>query len=893
MSIDASTVKQAAAGRWPEILSSLGGIDAELLDGKNHPCPRCGGTDRFRFIDPEAGAVFCNQCFREQNGDGLAALCFAKGWSFPEAVKQLAGYLGLSNGNGRALGWNDEIGRAKERQKQGGKKGGQSKGKEKLPYPSSEQQARDEAGKAFAKPRIAKSYDYRDATGELVFQVCRMEPKSFRQRRPKPSGGWTWSVKGCPVVPYRLPEFMAQPERPVVVCEGEKDCDALAAVGLLATTNAGGASKWTQEHAQHLAGRRVVIIGDNDEPGREHAQSVAQSLHGIASSVRVVELPGLDDKGDVSDWLALGNGKAELRALVQQTPDWQPEAQPWPELHPFGAAELPRFPVDALPDDLRAWVAAESEATQTPAALPGLLSLAACSAAIARRVEVEARPGWTEPVNLYVLALLNPGERKSAVFRDCTEPLREIETELIETERPAVARAQTDRRQLEARLKRAEKLAVEKGDLEARHEAGELAVELATTPEAVLPRLIADDSTSEKLAAMLAQQGGRLASMSPEGGPFDVMAGKYAKNGAADFVVYLKGHAGDAIITDRLSRESVRVERPALTCSYAVQPAVVRGLADSPEFRGRGLLARFLFALPPSPVGRRQIAPRPVAESIRGGYHAAVRRLFWSLQNIQNTSDQFANDFPGDCQNIQNGSEPFILRLTPDAAQLLIQWETEIESELDDGGSMEAMRDWGSKLAGLTLRLAAVLHCTQHGPAGSIDADTLADAITIGRWAIPHAEGVLNLMSAGELGTDADARYLLRWIQRHDRESFTKSEAQQHGKRRFPKAEDIDPALAELTKRGFIRQRPVEHPKPGRPASPTFDVNPAAREIWNPEKRSGYSINPAPPENETPEKRSRYSGNPANEAGGASLQNKQNTFPASENANTERETFEL
>jgi len=605
MSIDASTIKQAASGRWPEILSSLGGIDSALLDGRNHPCPRCGGTNRFRFIDAGAGSCYCNQCFNKANGDGLAALAWLHGWSFPEAVKQLAGYLGM-NGNGRAdraLGWGSTIG----------------------PEPIGS--TRPE--KPTAKPRIAKSYGYRDEHGELVFQVCRMEPKSFRQRRPKPGGGWTWSVKGVRAVPYRLPEFMAEPSRWVVVVEGEKDADALRAVGLLATCNAGGACKWTQEHAQHLAGRRVAIIGDNDEPGRQHALSVAASLYGVASSVRVVELPGIPDKGDVSDWLAMGNGKPELVELIKGTPEWTPGAQPWPELKPFDKAELPQFPVGALAGELRPWVESEAEATQTPPALAALLSLAACSACIARRVEVSPRPGWTEPVNIYAAVLLDPGNRKSAVFADCLAPLRTIEAELIEQARPSVSKAQSERRRMESKLKKAEKLASEKGDLEAAHEADKLAEELALMPEAVLPRLLVDDATSEKLGAMLAEQDGRLASMSPEGGVFDLMTGAY-KDGRVDFVTYLKAHSGDDLLTDRITRESVRVERPALTCCYTIQPEVIRGLAEQAAFRGRGLLARFCYALPPSPVGRRKVNAQPVAESIRGGYHATVRRLFQS-----------------------------------------------------------------------------------------------------------------------------------------------------------------------------------------------------------------------------------------------------------------------
>ncbi|MEX0977795.1 MAG: hypothetical protein WDZ48_03025, partial [Pirellulales bacterium] len=97
------------------------------------------------------------------------------------------------------------------------------------------------------QPQIVATYDYRDERGDLLFQVVRYEPKDFKQRRPKPGGGWVWSVKGVRVVPYRLPELLAQPDEPVFVVEGEKDVDNLGRIGVLATCNAGGAGKWTAE----------------------------------------------------------------------------------------------------------------------------------------------------------------------------------------------------------------------------------------------------------------------------------------------------------------------------------------------------------------------------------------------------------------------------------------------------------------------------------------------------------------------------------------------------------------------------------------------------------------------------------------------------------------------
>ena len=136
--------------------------------------------------------------------------------------------------------------------------------------------------------------------------------------------------------------------------------------------------------------------------------------------------------------------------------------------------------------------------------------------------------------------------------------------------RPTVAQEQSIRRQSEARLKKLEKKAADKGDAKSQREAGELAAELTRNREPVMPQLIVDGATAEKLGIILEEQRGRIASMSPEGGVFDLMAGLYSKNGIPQFDVYLKGHSGDDLITDRVSRKSVRVSRPALTCAYSL-----------------------------------------------------------------------------------------------------------------------------------------------------------------------------------------------------------------------------------------------------------------------------------------------------------------------------------
>jgi putative DNA primase/helicase len=179
-----------------------------------------------------------------------------------------------------------------------------------------------EAGAAAGyRRRIVATYDYEDEGGALLFQVARIEPKDFRQRRPDGNGGWTWKVKGVRQVPYRLPELIAGRGGLVLIPEGEKDCNALARWGLVATCNAGGAGKWRREFAAYFAGADIVVLPDNDEAGRSHARDIVSAVSPTARRVRILHLPNLPPKGDVSDWIAAGGTREALLALVERAPD--------------------------------------------------------------------------------------------------------------------------------------------------------------------------------------------------------------------------------------------------------------------------------------------------------------------------------------------------------------------------------------------------------------------------------------------------------------------------------------------------------------------------------------------------------------------------------------------
>lgn len=178
--------------------------------------------------------------------------------------------------------------------------------------------------------RIAATYDYRDEAGALLFQVVRFEPKDFRQRRLDGKDGWLWKLDDVRRVLYKLPELLAaDPAESVFIGEGERDVDNLGVLGLVATTNAGGAGKWRAEYAESLRGRHVVILADNDDVGEKHARQIGRSLIGKAASVKLLRLPNLPDKGDVSDWLAAGGTRDELLRLATEAEEWTPhEAAP-------------------------------------------------------------------------------------------------------------------------------------------------------------------------------------------------------------------------------------------------------------------------------------------------------------------------------------------------------------------------------------------------------------------------------------------------------------------------------------------------------------------------------------------------------------------------------------
>jgi replicative DNA helicase len=537
----------------------------------------------------------------------------------------------------------------------------------------------------------------------------------------------------------------------------------------------------TTANAAHYAG----IVAEHAR--RRQVVNLGERLAGMATS-----------GADVAEVVAAG------RAMLDGATDGG-----WPPPIPLGdRRHLPDFPAEILP----AWVAdavfAVAEFTQTPLDLPGCIGLAALSTAAGGRAEVEVRGSWREPTNLFTVVVLPPGSRKSAVFAAMIGPLLGAERALVERTKPAIVEAELAARVAGKTAERAANAAANadasgRDTLLAEATAAAMNADAVSVP--VLPQLVADDVTSEEAASLLAEQGGRLAVLSPEGGIFATIAGRYS--GTPNLEVFLKGHAGDMLRVNRRSRAPEHVEHPALTLGLAVQPDVLRDIADMPGFRGKGLLARILFSLPENTVGRRRIGADPVPEDIATAYSANLGSLVLSLAEW---------------------TDPAVLPLTSDANERVLDIERAVEPRLGPGGAWAHIVDWGSKFTGAVVRMAGLIHLAEHlrdGWGKPVSAETVERAAILGEYFAAHALAAFDDMGADK--STRHARLVLAWIERTATGAFTKKELYRAVRSQIPTAADLDPVLSLLEMHGYVRQ--LDAPPrtgSGRPPSPSFLVHP-------------------------------------------------------------------
>jgi hypothetical protein len=247
------------------------------------------------------------------------------------------------------------------------------------------------------------------------------------------------------------------------------------------------------------------------------------------------------------------------------------------------------------------------------------------------------------------------------------------------------------------------------------------------------------------------------------------------------------------------------VDRPALTVGVTVQPAALREAGRNAQFRGRGLLDRFLYSVPRSMIGHRPTRTPALSDEIAGAYRDAL------LQRAR-TLDARSNS-------------PLILRLDPNAVAVLDEWRGELEGRQRRGEDLASLPAWSSKLGGATVRIAGLLHLATHlgeGLEAPIDAETMRSAVTLARYFVPHAQVAFDLM--GDDPALDLARWIVVWLEHRQRTSFSRRDVLRDVRPR-PHAKQAAAALSLLESYGYIA---AENPESGwgRP-SIRYAVNPA------------------------------------------------------------------
>ena len=410
-------------------------------------------------------------------------------------------------------------------------------------------------------------YIYKDARSLLYMRVTRTSGKSFPTQHWQ-DGKW---INGWPteVIPYRLPELLAAPaSEPVWICEGEKDTDNVAALGLIATTNPGGAKVFQPELAQWFKGKQLAyILEDNDDAGRGHTRKILNVLNGVLPRIAVVSFPELAEKADVSDWLEEGGNKKLLLARAEQALKRSTTSETIEPVDLWGQFDPPALPIGLLPDVIERFALEEGDLTGADPSGLAVAALAVCAAALPDHTQLQVKkhdPNWLEAARLWVGLIGNPSTKKTPIILRATKPLKRLDAELwreylIASE--CYESLSKEERKSAERPKQ-KRLRLEDTTIEAAQEV------LKDSPDGVL-------CLQDELA-----------------GWFGAMD-KYAGRGAAkDRGFWLQSFHGGPYALNRVARGAAMIENLSVSLLGGIQPDPIRKIAD--DSVDDGLLQRLI-----------------------------------------------------------------------------------------------------------------------------------------------------------------------------------------------------------------------------------------------------------------------------------------------------------
>ena len=559
----------------------------------------------------------------------------------------------------------------------------------------------------------------------------------------------------------------------------------------------------------YIASLEMNVISTGSAP--EQAEIVAEMAR-RREIVNVSQWAASAATGRLEDMVTdSGDIAVKIEQCIQSIkPYWEPP-------QPLGFGQLPTFPVD---ETLPSWVASMchqvADHLQVPIDLPAMIVLGCVAGAVQRKIAIKPKRDWNEPLCLWCIPCLATGNRKTAALSLMDSPLRKYSNDRSAEWQKGQRLVKEKKAALQSKLKKLMK-GVADGDEASEREAEAVNEQLeALERDNQQERLLAEDVTPEALESLLASNNERITIKSDEGGFFKGL-GRYSDVTNVDLLN--KAYSGSSHYRDRVGAGFSHLKSPCLTLILAPQPKILKDKVLADE-RDSGLPARCLFVLPRSLIGQRDSDPPDISQNVRSHYFesmTALCKLPW-------------NDIDG------SKDDPHLITVSQEAGDIYRKFVEELEPKISETGIYSEFSDWARKSFGTLYRIAGILHLMDNAenPAPwrvELRADTMAKAVKILRYLIPHAEAAFSIIDGASKVSGAEV--ILHWILRQRLRTFTARECQRSGSSKFREKEGQSSmwnSLGYLQEMDYIReaQGSVIRDKSGKgqKPSPTFRVNP-------------------------------------------------------------------
>lgn len=464
------------------------------------------------------------------------------------------------------------------------------------------------------------------------------------------------------------------------------------------------------------------------------------------------------------------------------------------------------FPIDCLPEAIKQYSIALAEELQVSVDMVASSILGILSLCNQGKYYVEGKKGWKEPVNLYILVIAQPAERKSPIFNRLLKVVYDYEKKQNLLLRPMISDYENKKDILTGQIENIKRKIKGNDTYNDRNiedllkKLEEKQFKLSSLEQIKSIQLIADDITPEALASIMTDNKGKMGIFSSEGGIFATINGRYSNN-IPNCDIFLKSYSGDYLKVNRKGCETETIEKPAITMLIFIQPILIEYLIQNIEFKGKGLCARFMYCYPESKIGTRDIESKAVDEGTEEKYNTLINTLL-------------------------NNKESKILKLTEEAYAESVKFAKELEPKLIN--ELEGMEDWAGKFHGLVLRIAGNLHMAKYpdGKNDSIDEETFKNAIQIGEYYLKETKKIYNMtekdlesIKAKKILSILKRKGISGTIKRHD--LFRKVRCKE-----INEVKDINEPVKILIELGYIKEIINESKGVGRKPDSFILLNP-------------------------------------------------------------------